>query len=543
MSESEKKDDEPIPSANNKEEKPTLTQGELIDKRYSEMPYHDRMKWSCPVNPLPAAKAHLLPPRQAGLSKRKGSQANNHNSHNETHLQTAMHRLFIQPESDYSKILRANRLWNDPNYIAQQEESDRIREANKLQMLGASSVTPETTSWIIQDWLAQDEVTGLVGVPGSGKTTFYLTLAAAVSQGRGYQLGPGLSPMGGGFVLIFNAEDSIAKTLVPRLIAAGANLDKVRFYDFNSAYCRESPFAFFDDDDIERLVTKAKTEYANNVGLIVLDPVYFAVKGDAEYNHKVREACLRLAVLAKRMMCAVLIVSHSVKHSRGKDALDRVAGPAALRQEPRSIILLNKISNGPSDSGGTHVIVHAKNNIGRINGGFEYRIRHVDIDTPSGPLSTVKFEISNELHGSAEDILRDSECVKAVENMTKLGAAVKFLEDILKDGPRLRIEIEEAAKESDVKFGTLMNAKEALNILTNKRKGDGRSVWRLPSCEVDELPRTNTSGSKSGAAREGDSWGATVMVDGQPVRFQYSTRAQARAAKAGHQVGEAGRLA
>jgi hypothetical protein len=43
-------------------------------------------------------------------------------------------------------------------------------------------------------------------------------------------------------------------------------------------------------------------------------------------------------------------------------------------------------------------------------------------------------------------------------------------------------------------------------------------------------------------AKEEQGWGATVYVDGRPVRYYYDKRDSARAASPSHQVGEAGRV-
>jgi hypothetical protein len=125
-------------------------------------------------------------------------------------------------------------------------------------------------------------------------------------------------------------------------------------------------------------------------------------------------------------------------------------------------------------------MVHAKNNESSMDGGFEYRLEPIEIDSDSGPIETTKFIATATLVGSAEDLLEQADRSAPVKNIKKLEAAVQFLQDVLSKGPRLWIEIKQLAADAGVKLGTLQNARASLKIVTQKRTGDGRSVWRLP---------------------------------------------------------------
>ncbi|MBV5349920.1 AAA family ATPase, partial [bacterium] len=292
--------------------------------------------------------------------------------------------------------------WDNPEYCRQQAENRRRQESEKLILTPASSVIPEQAIWVFIDWLLQGVLTYLVGQPGVGKTALWCLLAAHISRGKCHADSPFLNPTGWGHVLIISTEDDPATTLRPRLERAGADLDKVHFVDIKSRVGDETPFSFANLRHIERLVGHSE-RLGNKIGLLVIDPIYRANDGDPGNNYKARETCENLSVLSKRIGCPILGVGHSVRNPRGKEALARVAGAPALREVPRSIILLQKIADGPSSFGGTHVMVHAKNNNGRMDGGLEYRIVGAEIEGPQGPIQTVKVEVTRELAGSAED--------------------------------------------------------------------------------------------------------------------------------------------
>ncbi|OIQ90428.1 hypothetical protein GALL_276620 [mine drainage metagenome] len=373
--------------------------------------------------------------------------------------------------------------WSDPTYIANYDELIQMRDAAKLPIKTASFITAEPTKWVYPNFLAEGELSILIGSPGVGKTTFTCYLAAGVTQGKDYyQPIKCLRPTGSGHVIVINREDSWSKTLIHRFQVAGADINKVHFIDCSAG---GEPFSFANDRDINRLLGLAK-KLKNNIGLIIIDPIYFAVDGDPNNNFKAREAYERLSKLAKLLSCAILGIGHAVKNTLGRDLLGRVAGPPALREVARGILYLSKIKNGPSEIGGTHVMTHLKNNIGSMDGGVEYRIKGVEIAGQDDPIQTSMIDITRELYGSAEDILKNADDSKPVEIISKLTTAIDFLQKILKDEPLLLIDIEKQAEKVNIKKGTLMNAKKTLRIVCKKQKGDGRSLWYLPDTKIND---------------------------------------------------------
>ena len=67
--------------------------------------------------------------------------------------------------------------------------------------------------------------TCIAGEPGTGKSQLTLAIAAAISTGGEWPCGEGRAPLGS--VIILSAEDGECDTIVPRLMAAGADRDRV----------------------------------------------------------------------------------------------------------------------------------------------------------------------------------------------------------------------------------------------------------------------------------------------------------------------------
>lgn len=375
--------------------------------------------------------------------------------------------------------------WDDSEFCDRREASMRMRECSKLPLQPASSIPDDPTVWIYQNWLVQNELTLLVGPPGAGKTTLYCALAAGVTRGGSYQLFPGVSPTDSGLVVIISNEDNISRTLKPRLRVAGADMDKVHIYNSNIHINEKLPFSFSNDQHIDRFLGFSEAN-GGNLRLIIIDPIYFAVDGDFNNNFKADVAYRRLTKLANRLNCAILGVAHSVRNPRDKDPLSRVAGTPALRQVPRTVMFMNKIADGPTENGGTHILVHVKNNIGRMDGGFEYHIVEGEtVDENGTTVKAAKFEPTEELFGSPEELLSNSDRHIEKVKERKHSIAVEFLQKVLNGKSLSRREIDELAIKAGIKNGTLINAKTFLKIKTDKRKGDGQSVWSLPNSEFD----------------------------------------------------------
>lgn len=383
-----------------------------------------------------------------------------------------------------------SRVFSNPN-IKKQNREIRIRN---LHLTKASDVISGSTDWLYPDWLAKGELTVLVAAPGAGKTAMTCALAAGVTIGPEYKrLGSSLTPTAMGHVLMINTEDDVRNILKPRLTATGANLDCVHLMDTRKSRSNdEGVFSFSSILDRKRL-TDLSQDLEGKLQLIVIDPIYRAVDGDYKNNVKARAAYEVLVEVARELNCAVLGIAHAVTNTRGKEPLARVAQPSALREVPRSIILMDKLLSGPTSSGGTHVIVHAKN-IGTMDGGFEYRLEEI---TNADSVKALNLVITGELTGSPEDILRQADLSPKVKIPKKIDIAIAFLRDVLSSGAVLWVDIEKKALAQGITKGTLLLAKSSIGVETKKEPGEGRSSWRLPTTndENAELSSLKNSGT------------------------------------------------
>jgi hypothetical protein len=154
-------------------------------------------------------------------------------------------------------------------------------------------------------------LTMFAGDPKLGKS--YVTLAMAAALSRGLPMPMSRLPDGKGSTILMSAEDDPNRTIVPRLIAAGADLAKVHMLD--SVILANGSEAFpslrADVDTITAVAARL-----GDCRLIVIDPVSAYLKGaDDNRNVVVRGVLTPLNRLAEQLGAAVVLINHLTKRS------------------------------------------------------------------------------------------------------------------------------------------------------------------------------------------------------------------------------------
>lgn len=220
----------------------------------------------------------------------------------------------------------------------------------------AASLKPEPVSWLWRDWLALGKFHVLAGAPGQGKTTIALAFAAAVTSGGRW---PDNSQCPVGNVLMWSGEDDPADTLLPRLLAMGA--DPARVFFVTGARVGRDVVPFDPARDMAQLLAKA--ERIGDVRLLIVDPVVSAVAGDSHKNTEVRRALQPLVDLGAALGAAVLGISHFSKGSAGRDPTERVVGSMAFGAVARVVLCAAKVKGSGGDDD-RRLLVRSKSNIG-----------------------------------------------------------------------------------------------------------------------------------------------------------------------------------
>jgi putative DNA primase/helicase len=179
-----------------------------------------------------------------------------------------------------------------------------------VQLTCAADIKPEAIRWLWDGYIARGKFHVFAGMAGDGKTTIAIALVATISQGGRFPDGT-RAPVGN--VLIWSGEDSAKDTLVPRLLAAGAEMSRVHF--IGDVKHGDETRGFDPATDIKPMADAATR--IGNIALLVVDPVVNAVAGDSHKNGEVRRALQPLVELAEKLGCAVLGITHFSKGTGG----------------------------------------------------------------------------------------------------------------------------------------------------------------------------------------------------------------------------------
>lgn len=338
----------------------------------------------------------------------------------------------------------------------------------------AADITPEAIRWLWNGWLAKGKLHIFAGMAGTGKTTIAIALASTITKGGRFPDGS-LSPVGS--ILIWSGEDSPADTLVPRLMAAGADLSKVHFVGNTTANYELR--SFDPATDMQTLLIKAAS--ITDLALLIIDPIVNAVAGDSHKNGEVRRALQPVVDFGERLNCAVLGITHFSKGGQGKDPLERVTGSLAFGALARIVLATAKIVNGDKTK---RIVCRAKSNIGIDTGGFEYDLQQKEVD--AGIFSSYALW-GDSVDGSALELLAEPDNRETgSDNQSALDDAKEFLTLLLADGELSQKQIKEDAIGASHSWRTVERAKRELNIRSSKSLLDKCWYWKLSSNSANE---------------------------------------------------------
>lgn len=398
----------------------------------------------------------------------------------------------------------------------------RIDLANGVVLVNGSDLTPEPVRWLWQYWLALGKLHILAGAPGQGKTTIALAAMATVTIGGRWPDGTRCEP---GNVLMWSGEDDPADTLLPRLIAAGA--DRSRCYFVQGTRIDGEMQAFDPARDMAALELQAHA--IGGIKLLVVDPVVSAVAGDSHKNTEVRRALQPLVDLASRLDAAVLGISHFSKGGAGSDPASRVVGSIAFTAVARVVLVAAKVKS--EDGEDRRILARGKSNIGPDDGGFEYLIDQVEA-LPGIQASRIAW--GKAVEGSARDLLAEPDD-KAQSTETDTTDAMALLKGELKPGEWVSVEVAtKPLKDAGFSKKQIWTASQKLHV---KRKKDGMNggwMWQYPlypgaaftmmgSQSEDSSPEDSyedSEGSSFSNGESSESSGALESSGGQIVEVE-----------------------
>jgi len=340
-----------------------------------------------------------------------------------------------------------------------------------VELIEARTLKPEPIRWLWPGWLARGKLHVLAGAPGTGKTTLAMDLAACVSAGRAFP--SGFRPARGS-VLIWSGEDDPADTLQPRLLAAGADLSRIRFVGDVREAGELRPFD--PARDVQRLaMALADTD---DLALIVVDPLVSAVAGDSHKNAEVRRGLAPMVDLAAKAGAALLGITHYSKGTQGREPLERVSGSLAFGAIARVVLGTVRQSAENEGEAPRMLLARCKSNIGPDGGGFVYAFEQTPLHEHAG-IEASRIAWGAAVEGTARELLAEPE----PPDDTAADDSADFLRDLLSFGPRTAKQVYGEAEAAGYSKDQMKRAKRRAGILAVKQGMDGGWLWRLPAAE------------------------------------------------------------
>lgn len=251
----------------------------------------------------------------------------------------------IQPcMKDWNEVLVHRAEIPNRNYF----KSIVLKEPSKpetVKIIRMSDVELTPVEWLWKPYLPFGKLSVLQGNPGEGKTYFAMHLAAACTNGK---LLPNMERMKPFNVIYQTAEDGLGDTVKPRLIEAGADLDRVLVIDDSEVQLTLS------DERIEKAIVE------NNVRLLIIDPIQAYLGADVDMNraNEVRPIFMRLGQVAQRTGCAILLIGHLNK-AAGMQSLQRGLGSIDIAAAVRSVMFIGKLKHDPT----MRILTHEKSSL------------------------------------------------------------------------------------------------------------------------------------------------------------------------------------
>jgi hypothetical protein len=262
-----------------------------------------------------------------------------------------------------------------------------------------------------------------------------------------------------GGVLFLAAEDSVSKTLCPRLAAAGANMKRI-------AVMTKIVRLPDDLDDVRRAVVQIAAR------LIIIDPLSAYLSRSMTNDQGVRQGLAQVHQLVDESNAAAMMIRHLTK-GRHRHALYAGGGSIGVIALARSGLLIAQDPDEPN----RRVLAQIKNNLGPLATGFRFE----PMDDGHG---NVRIEWLGECGYTANDLLQ----ADGKTQTSAIADAERFLVQKLGDGPMPQQQLLSQATQEGIARRTLERAKENLGVVS-KRRGHGPGgawYWELLYHDKDD---------------------------------------------------------
>jgi archaellum biogenesis ATPase FlaH len=332
-----------------------------------------------------------------------------------------------------------------------------------------ADVKAKPIEWFWDGRVPRGAVTIIDGDPGLGKSTLSIDLAARAS--RGYLMPPEPGPCQGAEpegVLLVNCEDDSARTIKPRLTAAGADMNWVHV--LNGVQDRDGPRDAVFPLDVVALVDAIRQR---DIRLVIIDPImgHLGSDVDAHKDQDVRRCMRALRDLAESTGIAIVLIRHLNKCD-GRPAIYRGGGSIGILGAARSALLVGRHPKEPE----TIVVASTKSNLGPKPEALGFKLVSVG--------RVAKIEWTGAVDLEADELLANVRHKKP----KKPEQCAEFIEDYLEEhGPTPSADLDKACEEAGFSERGMKGGRKLLGSRIKTDKASMGGGWVVSMAE-DEGP-------------------------------------------------------
>ncbi len=379
------------------------------------------------------------------------------------------------------------------------------RRGRTVTLTPAATIAPARAAWLWHQRMAVGTLALIAGREGVGKSTLAYWLAAQVTRGTlpgEYQGQPRA-------VIVCATEDSWAHTIVPRLIAADADLNRVFRVAVSTAIGDTElslPIDITAVGDAAREVDAA---------VLLLDPLMSRLSATLD-THRDAEVRQALEPLTK-MLDATGMVGVGLMHfnkSGSDDPLNALMASRAFAAVARSVSTV--VRDPDDDTGKQRLFGTPKNNLGPDDLPLlSFHLTSHAVPTPDGDTHTSRIEWGDEVDDSITEVLRRTNAPGTDRTATQ--EAADWLEDYLhqQGGQADSATIRKAGYGAGHGDSALKRARHRLKVESRSYGFPRRTIWALPGTTLQEEACTPSPNSTpQGSSPDGAATASAATSNG-----------------------------
>lgn len=339
------------------------------------------------------------------------------------------------------------------------DERDATRKAS---LVHAASISPERCDWLWRDRIPLGELTLIAGRGNVGKSTVLAEQVAWITTGRMKGIYYGTPKP----VIYVVNEDSISKTVVPRMLAAGADMRLVFFLEMQTPQGQDALELPRDAERIRDAIDET------GAVAVFIDPLSANISGKKNDQTEMRRNFQSVRQIAEDMNCALVGLAH-LRKGQTMDIVTAIMGSAEQGHVSRAI---HGVVADPEVEG-AYIFSLEKSNLGPTTlPAFRYKLESAWVGQMND-VRTSRLRWLEETEITASEVMNDM-----ASGHGSTSEAVEWLRGYLESqGKSSKQDVISAARKDGISQATVYRAKNKLHVVSVRASHrGGRATWELP---------------------------------------------------------------